>query len=54
MPVMDKSEEVHGRVLYVEPDNTDFVEEKWHFSVDALKVAMTVYTPSGKSLLAER
>ena len=39
MPVMDKSEEVHGRVLYVEPDNTDFVEEKWHFSVDALKVA---------------
>lgn len=39
MPVMDKKEEIHGRVLYVEPDNTDFVEEKWHFSVDALKVA---------------
>ena len=39
MPVMDKKEEIHGRVLYVEPDNTDFVEEKWHFSVDALEVA---------------
>ena len=38
-PVMDKKEEIHGRVLYVEPDNTDFVEEKWHFSVDALDVA---------------
>ena len=37
--IMDKKEEIHGRVLYVEPDNTDFVEEKWHFSVDALKVA---------------
>ena len=36
---MDKKEEIHGRVLYVEPDNTDFVEEKRHFSVDALKVA---------------
>lgn len=37
--IMHKKEEINGRVRYVEPDNTDFVEEKWHFSVDALKAA---------------
>lgn len=35
--IMDKKEEINGRIRYVEPDNTDFVEEKWHFSVDELK-----------------
>lgn len=50
MPVMDKKEEIHGRVLYVEPDNTDFVEEKWPFFGRCTEGGTTVYTPSGKAL----
>lgn len=38
-PVIDKKEEINGRIRYVEPENTDFVEEEWYFSAGELKGA---------------